>query len=168
MAIYHVLLHLVPLAAAIVVITLNWTKYFIGPTFSYSTTLQFVAKLHEILMQASISEVLLYVIRAQVVEDYIPLGALLAASQNPSISYLWSLEYWSILHSRVFSGRAKATFVILIPLFIVMMVTVGPSSAVLMIPNPNLLRTINSITSNGISYEEIAPPQVGAPYDFTV
>jgi hypothetical protein len=65
--------------------------------------------------------------------------------QTQHISYIWSLALVSAVRSRGFSGWTKATFVIVLPLLIVLMVAVGPSSAVLMIPRPNLLSTVGSV-----------------------
>ncbi|KAI1522076.1 hypothetical protein PtrSN002B_012258, partial [Pyrenophora tritici-repentis] len=55
----HALLHLVPLSSAVAVLILNWSQHFVGPSFTLSTTLQFVAKLQELLMQASLAEIVL-------------------------------------------------------------------------------------------------------------
>jgi hypothetical protein len=130
----HALLHLVPLSSAVAILILNLSQYFVGPTFTLSTTLQFVAKLQELLMQASLAEIVLSIVRSQMMEGYLPLGALSASTQAMHISYLWSLDLLAAVTSRSFCGRRKALFVCLVPLLILLTALVGPSSAVLMIP----------------------------------
>jgi len=136
------LVHLVPLGGAVTLLVLNWTRYFVGPGFSATTALQFAAKFHELLMQASIVEVILCIIRNAVVDGYVPLGVLSASLQAYQISYLWSLDFVSAIHSEVFHGWRKIAFVFTIPPLIVLTTLVGPSSAVLMIPRPGMNRIV--------------------------
>jgi hypothetical protein len=135
----HALLHLIPLCGAITLLVLNWSQYFVGPSFNLSTTLQFVAKLHEILMQTSIVEMVLCIIRTQATEGYIPLGALSATTQALQISYIWSIDFLGAITSPSLSGSRKVLFVILVPALIALTALVGPSSATLMIPRPGSL-----------------------------
>jgi hypothetical protein len=132
----HALLHLVPLCGAITLLVLNLSHYFVGPFFAFSTTLQFVAKLHELLMQASMAEIVLCIIRMQALEEYVPLGALSAATQAMHISYIWSIDFLAAVTSKSFSGPRRYLFIVLVPLLIVLTALVGPSSATLMIPRP--------------------------------
>jgi hypothetical protein len=132
----HALLHLVPLCGAITLLILNWSHYFVGPFFTLSTTLQFVAKLHEILMQTSMAEVVMSIIRTQALEGYVPLGALSATTQSMHISYIWSIDFLAAVTSQSFSGPRRYLFVVLVPLLIALTALVGPSSATLMIPRP--------------------------------
>jgi hypothetical protein len=137
----HTLLHLVPLSSAVAVLILNWSQYFVGPSFTLSTTLQFVAKLQELLMQASLAEIVLSIVRSQIMDGYLPLGALSASTQAMQISYLWSLDLLGAVTSRSFYGRRKVLFVCLVPLLILLTALVGPSSAVLMIPRAGMSST---------------------------
>ena len=130
----HALLHLVPLSSAVAVLVLNWSEYFVGPSFTLSTTLQFIAKLQELLMQASLAEIALSIVRSQMMEGYLPLGALSASTQAMHLSYLWSIDLLATVTSQSFRGRRKALFVCLVPLSVLLTALVGPSSAVLMIP----------------------------------
>ncbi|KAH5185856.1 hypothetical protein HBH77_172500 [Parastagonospora nodorum] len=132
----HALLHLVPLCGAITLLILHWSQYFVGPSFDLSTTLQFVAKLHELLMQTSIVEIVLCVIRAQAIEGFIPLGALSATTQALHISYIWSIDFLGATTSPSLNGSRKVLFVVLVPVLIALTALVGPSSATLMIPRP--------------------------------
>jgi hypothetical protein len=85
MAVLHSLIHLLPLAGAVTLV-LFWSKYWIGPTFEGTTAPQFVAKLHEFLMQASIADASLCIIRTLAVDGYVPLGAL--SGVHKQCSYL--------------------------------------------------------------------------------
>jgi len=142
-AVLHSLIHLPPLIGAITLLTLNWMQYFIGTEFSESTTIQFVAKLHELLMQTSIAELILHIIRNQAVNYFLPLGALSALMQTFQISYLWSLDFWSAITSKTFDNRRKAVFII-VPLLVILTTLVGPSSAVLMIPRSGVPRVVDT------------------------
>lgn len=113
---------------------LNASGKFSDSKISSTTALQFVAKLHELLMQTSITEILICIIRMHLVHHYVPLGALKASVQATHISYLWSLDFMSIITSRVLRGWRKALFAVMIPILIVLTALVGPSSAILMIP----------------------------------
>lgn len=134
----HALLHLVPLSSAVAVLILNWSEYFVGPSFTLTTTLQFVAKLQELLMQASLVEIVLSIVRSQMMEGYLPLGALSVSTQAMHLSYLWSLVLLAAVTSQSFRGRRKALFVCLVPLLVLLTALVGPSSAVLMIPRAGM------------------------------
>lgn len=88
MAVLVSLLHLIPLAGAIALLVLHWTKFWVGGASDNGTTLQFILKAHELFMQTSLVDVLLYIIRSQALNGYLPLGALAGAAQPPQLSYL--------------------------------------------------------------------------------
>ena len=138
MAILNSLLHLIPLSGAAALLVLFWTKYWVGGASDNATTLQFIAKFHELLMQSSLVDILLYIIRAQALRGYIPLGALSGAAQAPQISYLWSLDFVSAISSPRFGMWRKLVFSISAIALLFMASVVGPSSAVLMIPRPDM------------------------------
>ena len=138
MAALNSLLHLLPLCGAIVLLLLHLFKYFVGGSSDNATTLQFVAKFHELLMQASLVDILLYLIRAQAIGGYIPLGALSGVAQAPQLSYLWSLDFISAIISPAFSAWRKVTFALSVSGLLFMTAVVGPSSAILMIPRPGM------------------------------
>lgn len=165
----HALLHLVPLCGAVTLLILNLSAYFVGPFFAYSTTLQFVAKLHELLMQMSIVEIILCVIRAQVLEGYVPLGALSATTQALSISYIWSLDFLAAITSKSFHGWRKYLFVILIPTLITLTTLVGPSSAGLMIPRPgSSSRPVILSWRYENTMDDWFPSQLGSTHNLTL
>lgn len=138
-AAYHCLFHLIPLSGAITLLVLRWTQYWIGLNAPDATTLQFVAKFHELLMQVSIMEVMLCIIRSEAMNGFVPLGALSAATQPTQLSYLWSFDFLSIFTSDAFRGRGwrRIGMIIAIPVLLISTALVGPSSAVLMVPDPN-------------------------------
>lgn len=145
-AIYHCLLHLIPLCGAITLLILRWTHYWIGFSPPNSTTLQFVAKIHELFMQVSIVEIVLCIVRTEAIYGFVPLGALSGALQATQLSYLWSLDFWSMFHpdaTRVQERRLRRLALIAaIPTLLILTALVGPSSAVLMIPergSPNVV-----------------------------
>lgn len=138
-ALIHSLPHLIPLGGAITLLVLHWTGRLVSFALpeNTSTTLQFVAKFHELLMQASITEVLLCLILTESVNIFVPLGALSGAMQATQLSYIWPLDFISIFKSSVIKGWRKFMFAVAIPVFILLISLVGPSSTILMIPKPN-------------------------------
>ena len=159
------LVHLVPLGGAVTLLVLNWTRYFVGPGFSATTALQFAAKFHELLMQASIVEVILCIIQNAVVDGYVPLGVLSASLQAYQISYLWSLDFVSAISSKLFYRWRKIGFVLMIPPLVVLTALVGPSSAVLMIPRPGMGKVLGfDLQCLGGSLEYVFPSDVNVTH----
>jgi hypothetical protein len=139
-AAYHCLLHLIPLSGAITLLILRWTHYWIGFNPPAPTTLQFVAKLHELFMQVSIVEIVLCIVRTEAIYGFVPLGALSGALQATQLSFLWSLDFWSMLYLDMGMDRQRrlrrVAIVAAIPTLLILTALVGPSSAVLMMPEP--------------------------------
>jgi hypothetical protein len=138
MAALFSLLHAIPFIGATTLLAFYWTKYWIGRETVALTALQFVAKLHEILMQASLVEILVYIIRSHALKGYVPLGALWGAAQASQISYLWSLDFLAVLGSSNLKAWRRVAFGLTVSTLLVMITIVGPSSAVLMIPRPDM------------------------------
>lgn len=90
---------MVPLGAAIALLVLRWSNYWVGENPPNATTLQFVAKFHELLMQVSIVEIMLFIVRSEATQEFVPLGALSGAVQATQLSYLWSLDFLSVFTS---------------------------------------------------------------------
>jgi hypothetical protein len=159
------LLHLVPLGGATTLLALFWTEYWIGREPVALTALQFVAKLHEILMQASLVDILVYFIRSQALQGYIPLRALSAAAQASQLSYLWSLNFVSALGSRNLNVWRRVSFGLVVSTLLVMITIVGPSSAVLMNPRPGMAN-INATTLRylNVSEESLYPTYLDERY----
>lgn len=154
----HVLLHVLPLSGAVTLLTLQRTKYWIGTETSMSTFLQFAAKLHELMMQASLVEVLLCIIRTAAIDGYVPLGTLSGATQPTQLSYLWSLDFVSTFASPAFRGWRKGAVVLAIPSLLLLTSFVGPSSAILMIPRPDTPQIVQEATLySRYSMEDLSP-----------
>jgi hypothetical protein len=141
-AFLHSLLHLLPLCGAVTLLVLRGIHFWIGLNSPSSTTLQFVAKFHELLMQGSIMEVMFCIVRSEAVNGYVPLGALSGVVQAPQLSYLWSLDFLSTFTSaNTFQGWRRVAIAIAMPVLLILTALVGPSSAVLMIPEQGLPNT---------------------------
>ncbi|EUC26598.1 hypothetical protein COCCADRAFT_113919 [Bipolaris zeicola 26-R-13] len=109
-------------------------------------------------MQASLAEIVSSIVRSQVMEGYLPLGALSASTQAMQISYLWSFDLLGAVTSRSFYGRRKALFFCLVPLLILLTALVGPSSAVLMIPRAGMSSTPHVVHWHSKSDEDAMFP----------
>lgn len=130
----HALLHITPLTGCIVLFSLNFTNYYVGQNFDGAVGLQFVVKIHELLMQASMGDIVVFIINIQTTSAYIPLGALSVVVQRYQLAYLWSLDFASAIRSPTFSLGSKIGFICMVIAVSTLGVLVGPSSAVLMIP----------------------------------
>jgi hypothetical protein len=161
MAALNSLLHFVPVSGALVLLVLFWTQYWVGGNSDNGTSLQFAAKLHELLMQASLVDILLHVIRSQAISGYIPLGALSGATKAPQLSYLWSLDFASAISSPSFSTQRKVAFVLSTLGLLSMTAVVGPSSAVLMIPRPHMPHSNQTIIRySNVTESSLFPVQI--------
>ena len=152
-------MYLIPLGGAITLLALRWMRYWIDYTSDISTTLQFVAKLHELLMQVSLLDVLLCIVRTGAVNGFVPFGALSGAAQATQLSYLWSIDFVSMYKSSAFQGWRKALILLGIPLVVVLIALVGPSSAVLMIPrtgSPYVVEVVTRYLSQSV--QSLYPP----------
>lgn len=163
LAILHVLLHLIPLGGAIALLYLQWSSFFLSFTSpADSTVLQFVAKFHELLMQVSIVEITVCIIRTEALRNFVPLGALSAIAQVTQLSYIWSLDFISLFVSPALYGWRRVLFAIAIPTLLISTALVGPSSAVLMIPRSGSARDGGAFTFyTNASYEQLLPSTIG-------
>ena len=134
-AILRGFIHLTPLAISICEIVLNWNTYYVGVSTYNQAVYQLFAKIHEIMIQASLATVLFSYIRHQLTAGHgIPFGALMSGLQINQIAYLWSMEFWATLRSSYGSLRRKASLIALIIACVLLASLSGPSSAVLLIP----------------------------------
>jgi hypothetical protein len=133
------LAHAVPFAGVMALLVLNINTFFIGNlSISAVTAFEFAAKLLELLMQASLADMLLYAIRWQIVRNQdLPLGGLVAPLRTTDISYLWSMEFWGSLTSKSWRSYHKACLGFLIFAIILIAALVGPSRAVAIVPPSN-------------------------------
>lgn len=138
-ALLRALIHAVPLGIAVFEIVINWKGHYVGAMFDMQNSLQFVAKAHEVTMQASIAAILLSYIRYQIsAGEGMPFGAVLGGFQFLQVSYLWSNELWSTILATNFQLRIKIPFVVLILVGVILAATAGPSSANLLIARQDI------------------------------
>lgn len=123
------------------------------------TTIQFVAKLHEICIVASLSAITLLQIQSVIVDgDGVPFGLLTSAYRISSITYLWSWEFWSALLERRLSQVHHKKFRLFTIVILASSLTAvaGQSSAITLLPrldwwpvsSPTLDSTLNYIGNN--------------------
>ena len=135
--------HLIPMIGAGIIIGFNIRGYYIGSELSGAeidneiklSGLQFTAKLHELMMQASLSLVVVAYLRHELVRGQgLPFGMIFGSVQFSSPTYLWSKEFAGTLKARFRSKFAKWSLAFLIIVGCVIFSTVGPSSAIAMRP----------------------------------
>lgn len=135
-ALLSTLLHVLPLAAVLTLIVINARSLFIGEVSATTiTALQFCAKLLEVLAQASITTILLGLIRQQAIaSDHLSLGDLLAPHRVTDVSYLWSLDFWGAFTAKRMHNTKRAAILLATVIAVILAALVGPSSAIAMIP----------------------------------
>ena len=135
--------HVVPASACIVLITLNCSSYYIGEYLTgffwqneqKMAGLQFVAKIHEVLILVSLGLVIeARVQRELLLGDGLPFGALFLPSGFQQIGFLWSPAFSGICFHDWQSRGRKYLSIAMIVLCVLLALSVGPSSATLMRP----------------------------------
>ena len=134
-AILRGLIHVLPISFALVEIILNTNTYYIGVSPYNQAVYQSLAKIHEIMIQASLATVILAYVRHELISDNgLPLGALVSGLQISQFAYLWSIEFWGTLRSKTYPISRKLKLLIVILTCFTVAILAGPSSAVLLIP----------------------------------
>lgn len=138
------IIHILPVAAALVLVVLNCTQYYIGGELAGPDNedterfggLLFAAKLHEFLMLASLGTIIFTYIRRELASGTgIPLRALFVGVQINSISWLWSPEFLGIMcHKWKANRKRKAVLIAIVLVCTLLGVSVGISSAALIRP----------------------------------
>jgi len=135
--------HALPAGVAIALISLNIHGYYIGGELAGPSGhddiklsgLQFAAKLHEITMLASLSVIVVDLVRQELVAgEGIPFGAVFGSLQFKDISYLYSKEFLGTLKANFDKRIVKARLVLVLIVGAILALTVGPSSAIAMRP----------------------------------
>ncbi|KAL8650851.1 MAG: hypothetical protein Q9226_004973, partial [Calogaya cf. arnoldii] len=135
MALLRSLIHVMPFTIAMGEIIINWRGYYVGANIDGLNYMQFAAKLHEMAMQSSLAVIVFCYVRHVLFSgDALPIGALLSGLQLTQISYLWSMELWGIASSKI-PLRRRLGVMSMIILAVLLASTVGPSGAILLIPN---------------------------------
>ena len=134
-ALLRALIHVVPVGVALWEITFNWNTYYVGSKVQNQALYQFGAKLHEMTAQASIAAVVFSYVRYELsLGQGLPFGALFSGLQVSQASYLWSTEFWGSIYSTSIPSKRKTGMTVIIIIAIFLAATVGPSSAILLIP----------------------------------
>ena len=75
-------MHLIPVMGAAAIAYLNIAGLYLGASFENMAALQFTAKLHEIFMVASLTQIMLHVVRCELVsKEGLPFGVLVSGLQ---------------------------------------------------------------------------------------
>lgn len=134
-ALMRALIHIVPIGVALWEIVINWNTYYMGATVRSQAYYQFGAKVHEMTAQASLAAIVFSYIRYEMsLGQGLPFGAMFSGLQISQASYLWSMEFWGSICSKHLPVRRRIGMVLIIVVAIVLAATVGPSSAILLIP----------------------------------
>ena len=129
------LIHMIPVGAALYEIILNWNEYYVGVNVYNQAVYQLIAKIHELMIQASLGAVLFSFVRHEMaLGEGLPFGALFSALQLNQISYLWSLEFCGSIRSHHLTLWRKVRLSIIVSLCLLLGSLCGPSSAILLIP----------------------------------
>ncbi|KAL8947621.1 MAG: hypothetical protein Q9222_006119 [Ikaeria aurantiellina] len=135
MALLRAMIHIIPFTVAMAEVIINWRGYYVGANIDGLSYLQFAAKLHEMAMQSSLAVIVFGYVRHVLFSGRaLPIGALLSGLQLTQLSYLWSMELWGIASSNI-PLRRRLGIIMVIIVTVSLASTVGPSSAILLIPN---------------------------------
>ncbi|KAI9043110.1 uncharacterized protein KD926_004613 [Aspergillus affinis] len=133
-ALLRSLIHLVPIAASLALVILTIQGRYLGATVTNVSYLQFAAKAHEILIQASLTYIIGNEIGRQLTSIRgVPFGLIFSAAKVTDVTYLWSSAFAGSLKPL---GRMKSSLatVAMVLAAIILATGAGPSSAILMIP----------------------------------
>ena len=137
------LIHVLPVGASLAIVSLNLRKHYIGGELAGLSGqdnekfagLQLAAKLHELLINASLASILWSYIRYQIaLGSGLPFGAVFAGLQFKDLSFLWSSEFWGAARARFSHPKQRWILLTLITIFTLLGLSVGPSSANILKP----------------------------------
>ena len=134
-ALMRALVHVVPVSVAMWEIIINCNTYYFGATIRNQAYYQFGAKIHEMAAQASLAAIVFSYVRYEMsLGQGLPFGALFSGLQISQASYLWSMEFWGSICADHLPIRRRLGMGLIVTAAIVLAATVGPSSAILLIP----------------------------------
>lgn len=137
-ALLRSLIHLIPISVALFEIVLNWNTYYVGVSVYNQATYRLLAKIHEMLIQASLTAVIFSYVRHEITVGHgVPFGTLVSGLHISQFSYLWSMEFWAAIRSVHRPLRKEFVLLGFIVGCILLAMLAGPSSAVLLIPRLN-------------------------------
>lgn len=129
-----------PIAASSTLLYINFANIFFEPPGlpnqnTRLNALQFAAKTHEVLINVSLSAMVLHYVQYELLHGRgVPLGSFLASFQITYLGTLWSPSLWAT----AFAGVSKARRFLLVSIIVLALIvgaTVGPASAILMVPS---------------------------------
>lgn len=121
-----------------------------GPTNNALNSIQFAAKIHEALAFGSITQIVFHRLRYELLgERGLPFGLVVAAFQITSIPYFFSKQFWSPMKALRQSPHQILTCILLLASLVLVM-ALGPSSAIVMMPRLGWSRVpITALNSSG-------------------
>lgn len=131
------IVHIPPIAVTVALVSLNAREVFYeefdtpGQSLRLNA-LQFTAKLHELSIVLSLSTIAISIVQFEILRGGLPLDGVLAGFQITNLSSLWSGEL------RPFDPSYKLRrlgYILSVVILVVLTATVGPSSAILMLPS---------------------------------
>lgn len=129
------LLHALPFAAVLALTHHSQcpTGYVGNVSPTTTTTIQFAAKLLEILIQSSLAAISLGLVRSHALgQEALPLGGFLVPYRLTDTSHLWSLDFWGSATSGEFFERKRITIIVAIMASVLIAALVGPAPAIAM------------------------------------
>ncbi|KAJ5096128.1 hypothetical protein NUU61_005484 [Penicillium alfredii] len=166
-ALPKLLLHVIPVLGCSVLLWLNLSGYYLGTEITGIEghnnaklgAIQFAAKTHEITIMASLGMIVFSMVQNRIVSRPAAFGTVLSGLQFEKLSYLWSRELWEII-SVEWSQPSGKLFIgtLLVAMFLAP--TVGPSSAVLMVPRVDDLQAGGTDFWLNATREQLWPAEV--------
>ncbi|KAL8732573.1 MAG: hypothetical protein Q9181_003904 [Wetmoreana brouardii] len=160
-ALLRTLIHIIPFGFALFEIILNWNVYYVGTEPYNPAIYQLLAKAHEVLVQASIATIIFSAVRRDLaLGKGLPFGLLFSGLQVSQISYLWSVELWGAMKADFLRPLRKLALFTLIAGGILLAVTSGPASAILLIPRLQSWPAGHTSISINATSEQVWPNQI--------
>ena len=131
-----------PISASITLTVLNWKGFYIGGELQGPVGkddlkflgLQLAAKMIELLAVASLSTIMLALVRGQLMSESLPFGAVTAGYEFSRLSFLWSRGFVATCVTKFSSVRQKTLLITTIIVFTILSTTIGPSAATAALP----------------------------------
>jgi hypothetical protein len=156
------LFHFAPLGMALALIVLNIKTCFYGPDLAGLSLLQYVSKAHEVLMQGSVATIMVVYLQYLLThESAVPFGAVFTSFRVSQVSVIWSPELWAAVTTKDFSGQLYLGFICLVPFSILLASTIGPSSAIALLPRQTNYRLPDWPLGTNLSYASLFPDTLG-------
>ncbi|KAK3356711.1 hypothetical protein B0T25DRAFT_566048 [Lasiosphaeria hispida] len=142
---WNSVVHVPPMTIAGVLVYINLKRLFwfyestvskqsyMGPSVdTIKNLLQLAAKVHELLIAASLGAIILKLFQRRLVEKKLPFGLLTGAYRVGDVAYIFSGQFWGSLHSQ--TTLVPLLLGIFLLVTTIVLTLVGPASAILMVP----------------------------------